>query len=378
MEVGEKDVKVNERERKMGGIRVSAPGRVCLFGEHQDYLNLPVITAAINLRIRISGKQNGERHFHIALPDINSEEMFDLPPKNKDVPYQKERDYFRSVFNVVRRHGVKIGEGWDCEVHGNIPINSGTSSSSALCVAWARFLTEISSVQKPEFVNPYFIAKLAHLAEVVEFNEPGGMMDHYASAMGGLLYQEFGETVKLQPFTVKLGTFVLGDSLQPKDTKGILARVKFGVLDALKIIKKENPQFDLKTVPYEQVNQYRSILTPAQMEVLQGAVLNRDLTQQAKTLMNRDTLDERQFGELLNEHQKVLAGLLKISTPKIDRMLQAALDAGALGGKINGSGGGGCMFVYAPENAQKIARSIEMEGGKAYIVSVDDGVRVEE
>ncbi len=358
-------------------IKTSAPGRICLFGEHQDYLHLPVITAAINLRIEIKGRQNGQHYVYINLPDINNEEQFNLPSKNAEVPYERERDYFRSVFNVVRRHGVRILQGWDCEVHGTIPINSGTSSSSALCVAWARFLTQISNVQKPEFVNPYFIAKLAHLAEVAEFKEPGGMMDHYASAMGGLLYQEFDETVNLQPFAIKLGTFVLGDSLQPKDTKGILARVKFGVLDAIKIIKEKNPQFNLKTVTFKQLNHYRSFLTAAQWEVLQGAVLNRDLTLEAKSLMSRDTLDEHQFGELLNKHQKVLAELLKISTPKIDRMLQSAIQAGAYGGKINGSGGGGCMFVYAPEEPQKVARAIELEGGKAYIINVDDGVRVE-
>ncbi len=358
-------------------IKTSAPGRICLFGEHQDYLHLPVITAAINLRITIKGRPNGQHHIFINLPDINNEEHFDLPSKNTAVPYVKERDYFRSVFNVVRRHGVRIDQGWDCTVHGNIPINSGTSSSSALCVAWTRFLTQASSVHKAEFANPYFIAKLAHLAEVAEFSEPGGMMDHYASAMGGLLFQEFGDSVNLQPFAVKLGAFVLGDSLQPKDTKGILARVKFGVLRAIEIIKKKNPQFDLKTEPYDSVSQYQTLLTNEQAEVLRGAILNRDLTLEARKLMSKDTLDERQFGKLLNEHQNVLAELLKISTPKIDSMLCSALKAGAYGGKINGSGGGGCMFVYAPENPQAVAKAIELQGGRAYIVTVDDGVRVE-
>jgi galactokinase len=35
-------------------IKVSAPGRICLFGEHQDYLGLPVITAAIDLRLELT------------------------------------------------------------------------------------------------------------------------------------------------------------------------------------------------------------------------------------------------------------------------------------------------------------------------------------
>jgi galactokinase len=56
-------------------------------------------------------------------------------------------------------------------------------------------------------------------------------------------------------------------------------------------------------------------------------------------------------------------------------MLEVAMKAGALGGKINGSGGGGCMFAYAPENTEKVAEAIEAAGGKAYIIEVGEGVK---
>ena len=36
-----------------GPFRVKAPGRICLFGEHSDYLGLGVIPAAINLHIAV-------------------------------------------------------------------------------------------------------------------------------------------------------------------------------------------------------------------------------------------------------------------------------------------------------------------------------------
>jgi galactokinase len=81
---------------------------------------------------------------------------------------------------------------------------------------------------------------------------------------------------------------------------------------------------------------------------------------------------------LLWEHQCILRDILKISTPKIDRLLDAALEAGAFGGKINGSGGGGCMFAYSPDSPEKVAEAIEKVGGKAYIVKIDDGTRVEQ
>ncbi len=355
-------------------IKISAPGRICLFGEHQDYLHLPVITVAINLRIGIEGESIAEPEIIIDLPDIGKQERFTLPQDREDLPYIQEHDYFRSAFNVVRRVGVEIEQGWHCRVHGEIPINSGTSSSSALIVAWTRFLTKISRVQKAEFSDPEFIARLAYLAEVEEFSEPGGMMDQYATAVGGLLQQNFMNKIELRPFSAPLGTFVLGDSQQAKDTKSILSRVKFGVLEAVKKIRKEDAAFKIENIPAANLKEYAALLNSSQFEVLKGAVLNRDLTIEAVQLFQSEVFDAHRFGHLMNTHQQVLADLLKISTPKIDRMLSAALKAGALGGKINGSGGGGCMFVYAPENPRKVAKAIEEAGGKAHILKTDTGV----
>ena len=67
--------------------------------------------------------------------------------------------------------------------------------------------------------------------------------------------------------------------------------------------------------------------------------------------------------------------MLQVSTPKIEAMMDAALNVGALGGKINGSGGG-CMFAYAPNNPEHVAEAIEKAGGKAYIVQQDEGTRI--
>ena len=62
-----------------------------------------------------------------------------------------------------------------------------------------------------------------------------------------------------------------------------------------------------------------------------------------------------------------------MSTPKIESILNVALEAGAMGGKISGSGGGGCMFAYAPENSNEVAEAIEKVGGEAYVVTSDKG-----
>ena len=56
--------------------------------------------------------------------------------------------------------------------------------------------------------------------------------------------------------------------------------------------------------------------------------------------------------------------------------MKHALKAGALGAKINGSGGGGCMFAYAPDNPEAVVDAIEREGGKAYVIYPDKGTEV--
>ena len=81
----------------MKKLSVSAPGRLCLLGEHQDYFGLPIIAAAINLRITIEGKKRDDDIFSLELPDINKKEKFSIKDK---LEYSQERDYLKSVVNV--------------------------------------------------------------------------------------------------------------------------------------------------------------------------------------------------------------------------------------------------------------------------------------
>ena len=48
-------------------------------------------------------------------------------------------------------------------------------------------------------------------------------------------------------------------------------------------------------------------------------------------------------------------------------MLKSALQVGAYGGKINGSGCGGCMIAFCLENLSEVKRAIKKAGGKAHI-----------
>ena len=350
---------------------VSTPGRICLFGEHQDYLGLPVIAAAISKRIQLKGAFRPDRMVHFELPDIQKSETFSL-----DFPlvYTKERDYFKSVLNVLARKGHVFDKGLEIEVRGNIPINSGTSSSSALLVSWVELLNEMFQLGYTQKE----VGEITYEAEVLEFTEPGGMMDQYSTAVGNVIYLASHPEISITTYQQALGTFVLGDSGEPKDTLGILSRVKFGTLGGIQKIKAIDPSFDLATTTVAFCEQYRSQLSEDEWILLTANISDRDILLAAKKMFEgEEAWDDVRLGKLLNEHQENLREHKQISTPKIDRMITAALAAGALGAKINGSGGGGCMFAYAPTNPEAVVEAIEKEGGKAYIIRVDVGTQQE-
>ena len=350
-------------------MELSTPGRICLFGEHQDYLGLPVIPMAISLRARFIGENRSDRKFLINKPDLNEVDSFSLD----DLTYTKPRDYFKSGVRVCLNEGLTFSNGFECELTSEIPMQAGTGSSSAITVTWIHFLSQMAD--EPADWDQRKIGSLAYTAEVVEFNEPGGMMDQYSTALGDLIYIESKPEISIQTMNPNLGYFVLGDSCEPKDTMGILRRCRDSRLAIVEKIKSQDPDFSLHEIELDETSQYN--LHTDEATLLSGTIQNRDLLRQALPELKKAESDHEKIGRLLSEHHTVLRDVLDVSTPKIEMMLEAAMDAGALGGKINGSGGGGCMFAYIPQNPEKVVEEIEKTGGKAYIIYSEEGTRID-
>ena len=349
-------------------MEISTPGRVCLFGEHQDYLGLPVLAMAISLQSKISGDYRNDSLVIIHKPDIGEAEKFNL----NNIDYVSSRDYLKSGLNVCKRFGFRFSKGFECEIRSNIPIKAGTSSSSSILVSWIHFLSKIAD--NPMDLDKNKIAELAYAAEVIEFDSPGGMMDQYSTALGGLIYLESNPKVVVEQLTKDLGAFVLGDSMEQKDTIGILSRCRDDRLAIIKKMREFNSDINFHTISLDQIESYN--LNEDEQKLIQGTIKNRELLLRAFEEINKSEFDEKLFGGLLNEHHFVLRDVLKVSTPKIELMLKCALEAGAYGGKINGSGGGGCMFAYCPKNPEEVKEAIEKAGGKAYIIYSSGGTKI--
>jgi len=349
-------------------LEISTPGRICLFGEHQDYLGLPIIAMAISLRSYIKGEKVENQQVTIHKPDLNDSESFSLD----NLDYDCQRDYYKSGIKICLNEGLSFSHGFNCEVSSNIPFQAGTSSSSAIMVSWVHFLSRMADEPADWDLNK--IAEVSYKAETLEFEEPGGMMDQYTTSLGDFIYLESNSGILVDKINPELGTFVLGDSLQPKDTIGILSRCKDSRLEIIKKLEFRNPGIDFQScnADHDLTN-----LDEDEKELYFGTIRNKEILNQALVELKKDKIDHGMIGRLLNDHQSVLRDILRISTDKVDNMINAALNAGAYGGKINGSGGGGCMFAYAPENPERVAEAIEDAGGKSYIICSDQGTRIE-
>jgi mevalonate kinase len=81
--------------------------------------------------------------------------------------------------------------------------------------------------------------------------------------------------------------------------------------------------------------------------------------------------DVRALGKLLDLNQMLLAGLL-LSTQEIESMCDAARESGALGAKLTGAGGGGCVIALteARADAERVLRAWSELGRTGFVAEV--------
>ncbi|SNY99509.1 mevalonate kinase [Flagellimonas pacifica] len=360
-------------EKILERIVTKAPGRTCLFGDHQDYLGLPVIACAINRCIDLKAKKNNGMELIINKPDIGEKRTIDLKNSTYTV---KKGDHLLAAIAVLKEYGCIPSHGYDIEISGNVAINAGTSSSSAVVLAWIQFLVVAYGCNHP--LTKEFLSKIAHRAEVTFHGAPGGKMDQYSIGMGNIMYMQTDDSNAMELFKGKIPGLIVAESGIPKDTTGVLGELKERALLAIHSIKRNLTGFDIRKVNKAELPKFRNYVDDNLKIYLDAAVLNHHITKQALLEFRKAEWNFQRIGDLMNQHHDVLKNYLNITVPPIDDMIDGALTAGALGAKIVGSGRGGSIVVLAREGEQnKVIDALKNSGAKdAYMVQVDPGARI--
>lgn len=231
----------------------------------------------------------------------------------------------RAVLNLF-----KIDKGVEIHHDGDLPARTGLGSSSSFTVGLLHSLYALKGVMPSKLQ----LAKEAIYVERDILQENVGSQDQVAVAFGGLNKITFGgkDEFRLEPITV--------EKERIKQLEGHLMLFFTGISRFASDIAKTQ----IESTP----NKKRELTLMYQMVDEAIDILNG----------KKDILE---FGKLLNETWKLKRALTdKISNPTIDNIYEAALRAGAVGGKLLGAGGGGFMLLFVPpENQQKVRNELK-------------------
>ncbi len=254
------------------------------------------------------------------------------------INYDGKLDIIKAVYNRIAKDFVMPQSPFKLSTYVDAPAGSGLGTSSTLVVAVIGAFAEWLSLPLGE----YDIAHLAYEIERVELGMAGGKQDQYSAAFGGFNFMEFYDDNK-----------VIVNPL----------RIKQDYVNEL--------QFDI-LLYYIGTSRLSSKIIESQVE----NVINKDeksieamhkLKEQAvmmKEALLKGRLDD--IGEILNfgwHYKKQMAGC--ISNQAIDEIYNAALKAGATGGKVTGAGGGGFIMFYCPGNSRhSVIKALQKFGGE--------------
>lgn len=365
---------------------IKTPSRICLFGEHQDYLGLNVIASAIDLHFKAKVEKRNDSLVSLKIRDKSISELgeenknglYESFEINLEAPiiYENKRDYFKSAVNVLRKSGIEP-VGCNIVMDSTIPIGKGMCSSTTMVLS---YISALTAMIRPELLSDKkLMADLAWKAEVEEFSEPGGKMDQYASSFGGLVNIDFSaEEAVPEKLEAKLdGVFILIDSKEQKDTIKVLSDSKYPTIEALRYLSQYGINSIRDFVEDKNASRYLAKLDEFHLNRVVGNINNYVLYLEAYKMFKSGIVDDEKLGFLLNEHQANLRDKLRISTAKIDMLLKLAIKNGAYGGKFNGSGGGGCLYVYsAKDRADEVVSAISRAGYPAAVLNQSEGLTV--
>jgi mevalonate kinase len=231
------------------------------------------------------------------------------------------------------KHVGRKGSGLQVEVQCEIPVAAGLGSSASTTVAI------ISAVARSRHVelSRKEIFKLAFVPENYLHSKPSGV-DQATCIYGGLI--QFN-----RPFNVKTVPPKREPVILVCDT-GVHHATRTLVGGVVKRSQREKSRFQ------DYVAKAREISSGVARALREG--------------------DDKDLGALMYQNHDLLRKI-GVSHPKLDRLVEVARRSGALGAKLTGAGGGGCIIVLNKSRParDRLSRILRKEGGIPYRVSMD-------
>mgnify|MGYP000365479064 CR=1 FL=1 len=313
----------------------TAPAKIILLGEHFCVHGSPALSMAVNLHAKVKVKDWNQKGLYILSKNFEVEgiyrdgKYFDL---KGGLTGKKILNPVRLAVEEVLKYSKYSIEGLRVEVDSKIPVGVGFGSSAAISVSTIMAVAQHLGLN----LSRKEICRLAYASErYVHFNPSG--VDQTTSTYGGIILYKLGSPIQSLKLK-KQPIFVVGNTGIRRITGKFVKKV-----DKLKRKRKKLVE---------------SMLETAEKIVLEAV----------KALKNGDW---DKLGSLMNENQKILSNI-GVSHPKLDLLINAAKNAGALGAKLTGGGGGGCMIALVkPKEWLKVAQAIRNVGGEVYKVKTD-------
>jgi D-glycero-alpha-D-manno-heptose-7-phosphate kinase len=222
---------------------------------------------------------------------------------------------------------LKLEPSFDIHYHGDLPARTGLGSSSAFAVGLLNALHAL----RGEFASKSDLAREAITVERDLIGDTVGVQDQFATAFGGLNFANI-------------------------DTDG-----SFSVRPVAVTRQRTKELEDHLLLIFTGISRSASSVADSQVKAMPDHVAEmrrvRALVDEAHAVL-REHKDIREFGKLLHETWQIKRSLSRqITTDLIDDAYRAALNAGAIGGKLLGAGGGGFLLIFAEPHVHEQIRA---------------------
>ncbi len=316
----------------MPAFTSTAPGKIILFGEHAVVYGYPALAvpvtkvrvrATVSARAIVSGDMGEESAgVHVIAPGIGLDS-----PWSALKPGGAVRAAVGSVFATL---GMSQPPPCTIKVTSTIPIASGLGSGAAVSVAIIRALAGFLGHPLPNEQ----VSALAYEVEKIHHGTPSGIDNTvvtYAKPVFFVKDQPIATFTIPQPFTIIIGD--TGISSPTKETVGDVRQAW-----------QANPE------RYQRIfAAVGSIAKSARQAIESG--------------------HPKRLGPLMDENHYFLQEM-GVSSPELDRLVNAAREAGALGAKLSGGGRGGNMIALVEEGeADAICLAIRKAGAVGTIIT---------